>query len=164
MKFCKFGDLGVLWCVGLTVDLRLKESVVLMRNRKVETAMRLKHRVADTPSEALKVWCVSSTEYNINVDGFDDETIPISVEATGVPQLRAFILRVPAEEKLKILKLYCWSHLESLIASMEMWGVQSTILRRLEAREVVAKPRKVCLPGFYRSRVTDEVSQSWPKK
>ncbi|KAL8735687.1 MAG: hypothetical protein Q9181_002750 [Wetmoreana brouardii] len=80
--------------------------------------------------------------YEINAAGYSDEAIPISVQATGIPQLRAFLLRTPAEERLDILKRYCWGHLPSIISSMWSWSVQSTIHRRLELREVVAKPRK----------------------
>lgn len=116
-----------------------------MRNRKVETAMRSKHRGKDVYIEPLKVWCISSADYEINASGYDEEAIPVSVQATGIPQLRAFMLRMPAEEKLNTLMSYCRVHLPNLLGSMTMWTVQATIHRRLEAREVVAKPRKVIL-------------------
>lgn len=82
--------------------------------------MERKYCETDTASESLKIWCVSSTDYQVNASGFDDEQIPVSVKATGVPQLRAFILRMPAEQKLNLLKLYCWGNLRSLISSMDV--------------------------------------------
>lgn len=122
---------------------RLRESILMMRNQKVKVAMRSKHSGKEADNETLKIWCVSSVDYHVNARGFDEEMIPVSVQATGIPQLRAFILRMPAEEKLDILRLHCQGHLPELLGSMKMWNVQATIHRRLEAREVVAKPRRV---------------------
>lgn len=115
----------------------------MMRNRKVGKAMQTKHRGTGIAAEPLKVWCVSSLAYSKNANGYDEEDIPISIEATGIPHLRAFMLRIPAEEKLDVLIRHVRGHLSSLISSMESFSVQSTTHRRLELREVVARPRKV---------------------
>ncbi|KAL8651588.1 MAG: hypothetical protein Q9210_003171 [Variospora velana] len=123
-------------------ELIMKESIILMRNRKVEIAMAARYRGTDAEAQPLKSWFVSSKEYQTNASGFDQEEIPVSIEATGLPQLRAFMLRMPAEHRLDVLKVYCWGHLPSLIGSMEMWSIQSHAHRRIELREVVAKPRK----------------------
>ncbi|KAI4253029.1 MAG: hypothetical protein LQ352_003952 [Teloschistes flavicans] len=81
--------------------------------------------------------------YEVNAAGYNEEdALPVSVDATGIPQLRSLMLELPAKERLDALKTYCWGHLPSLISSMESWSVQATIARRLELREVVAKPRK----------------------
>ncbi|KAL8829118.1 MAG: hypothetical protein Q9170_006308 [Blastenia crenularia] len=129
----------------------LKESVVTMRNRKVESVMATKYCKTDTASESLKVWCVSSTDYQVNTRGYDDEQIPMSVNATGIPRLRAFLLRMPAEQKLEVLKMYSQAHLPSLIRSIDMWTVQSNDIRRNELREVAAKPRKEIRWPTYRA-------------
>ncbi|KAL9585820.1 MAG: hypothetical protein Q9212_001298 [Teloschistes hypoglaucus] len=131
---------------GLGLDLNnltLRESVLKMRNRKVERAMRDRHQEADSVNGPLRIVCVSSMAYEVNALGYSEDVIPVSVESTGIPQLRSVISGLPARERLSVLQLYCWGHLKSLISSMESWTVQSTIARRLELREVVAKPRKL---------------------
>ncbi|KAI4203912.1 MAG: hypothetical protein LQ350_001534 [Teloschistes chrysophthalmus] len=124
-------------------DAALRESVLKMRNRKVERAMRDKHQETNSVHGPLRIVCVSSMAYEVNALGYSEDAIPVSVEATGIPQLRSVILGLPARERLIALQLYCWGHLKSLVSSMESWTVQSTIARRLELREVVAKPRKL---------------------
>ncbi|KAL8640970.1 MAG: hypothetical protein Q9228_002174 [Teloschistes exilis] len=123
-------------------DLTLRESVLKMRNRKVERAMRDRHQEPNSVDEPLRIVCISSMAYEVNAQGYSEEAIPVSLEATGIPQLRSVILGFPARERFDALQVYCWGHLPSLISSMESWTVQSTIARRLELREVVAKPRK----------------------
>ncbi|KAL9588376.1 MAG: hypothetical protein Q9203_002813 [Teloschistes exilis] len=124
-------------------DLTLRESVLKMRNRKVERAMRDRHQEPNSVDEPLRIVCISSMAYEVNAQGYSEEAIPVSLEATGIPQLRSVILGFPARERFDALQVYCWGHLPSLISSMESWTVQSTIARRLELREVVAKPRKL---------------------
>lgn len=122
------------------------ESVLKMRNRKVERAMRNRHQESNSADGPLRVICISSMAYEVNAAGYNEEdALPVSVDATGIPQLRSLMLELPAKERLDALKTYCWGHLPSLISSMESWSVQATIARRLELREVVAKPRKVII-------------------
>ncbi|KAL8690304.1 MAG: hypothetical protein Q9218_004224 [Villophora microphyllina] len=119
----------------------LNECFLKMRNRKVVSALRKKHRGTNATGEPLKVWCVSSVAYQTNADGFDDEDIPVSVNASGITHLRAFMLRMPAEEKMEALTTHCLGYLPSLISSLESWTVQSTAQRRKELRDAVGKPR-----------------------
>ncbi|KAL9596174.1 MAG: hypothetical protein Q9179_004711 [Wetmoreana sp. 5 TL-2023] len=118
----------------------LHESILVMRNRKVESAMRMKYNEENPPVENLNIYCVSSAAYELNAKGYNDEDIPVSVNATGIPKLRAFMARVAAEEKLNVLQNHCSGHLPSMMSSLESWSLRLTMDRRREMRRVVAKP------------------------
>ncbi|KAL8700472.1 MAG: hypothetical protein Q9201_005433 [Fulgogasparrea decipioides] len=102
--------------------------------------MRMKYNEENPPVENLNIYCVSSAAYELNAKGYNDEDIPVSVNATGIPKLRAFMARVAAEEKLNVLQNHCSGHLPSMMSSLESWSLRLTMDRRREMRRVVAKP------------------------
>lgn len=98
-------------------------------------------------SVSLPFFAVSNTEYERHKEGFDPDVVspPISVEMTGIPNLRFFMSRMPAKSKLDVLEFHCWQILGSLINRLDSWSNKALDSRHSELKEVVAKPRAVCL-------------------
>lgn len=115
-----------------------------MRNQKVATIMRQKYKNITQSSAQLIVFAVSNSDYIKHKEGYDlSEEIPISVAATGIPLVRCQLSRLPARSRLDALKHYCHGTVEDLVGSLKNWSQQSTIKRRIELQELVAKPRAV---------------------
>ena len=115
-----------------------------MRNQKVVTTMRLKYKDHTQDHGLLVVFAVSSSEYIKHKEGYDlSEEIPISVRATGIPHLRSILSKLPARSRLDALRYYCHGTVEDLVGSLGNWSQQSTIQRRVELQELVAKPGTV---------------------
>ena len=114
-----------------------------MRNKKVTETIRYKYSTANADPKPLPVACVTNFHYMHHLDGYDDELIPISVSATGIPGLRMSLLRLPAEGKLNVLRQYCHGILPGMVSSLELWSSKSTSKGQQEFRIIVAKPLKV---------------------
>ena len=105
--------------------------------------MRKKYRDLAEDSNFLQVYCVSSLDYNSHIGGYDEDTIPLSLAVTGIPELRLGILKLPAQSKLDVLKLHCQGMVPTVVGSLEAWALKSATKRYAEIREIVAKPHQV---------------------
>lgn len=115
-----------------------------MRNRKVTITMRQKYKTITQDPTNLPVYAVSNSDYIKHKDGYDlSEEIPISVQATGIPRVRYELSKIPARKRLDALRHYCYGTVEDLVGSLRNWSQRSTIQRRVELQEKVAKPRAV---------------------
>lgn len=74
-----------------------------MRSKKVINGMKDRYKKATSDRAPLTVICVSNLWYGLHQQGYDDEEIPCSVEASGIPNLRRECLALPATSKLNIL-------------------------------------------------------------
>ena len=117
-----------------------------LRNKKVAAAMRKKYRDLTLGNHSLEVHCVSNAHYARHLEGYDEDSIPITIPSTGIPGLRAFSLQLPARSKFSTLKQHCEGPLPSFIGSLEMWSMKSASKRRAELRKVIIKPREVFSP------------------
>lgn len=115
-----------------------------MRNQKVTTIMRQKYKTLTQDSALFFVFVVSNSDYIKHRDGYDlSEEIPISVPSTGIPFVRFQLSKLPARSRLDALKHHCHGTVEDLVGSLRNWSQQSTIHRRVELQELVAKPQAV---------------------
>ncbi len=115
-----------------------------MRNQKVTTIMRQKYRSLTQDKAQLLVFAVSNSDYIKHKDGYDlSEEIPVSVSTTGIPHVRYQLSKLPARTRLDALKHYCHGTVEDLVGSLHNWSQQSTIRRRVELQDLVAKPGTV---------------------
>ena len=118
--------------------------LVRMRNNKVRRAFLAKHHDHTEGPNAFEIIFVSNTWYRAHLSECDeDESIPGSVEASGIPGLRQEIARLPAQRRFDRLETFCEGWLWSSINSLDMWARSSAIERRQELRKVVEKPNDV---------------------
>ena len=106
--------------------------------------MREKFKDLTQDTTPLVVLTVSNSDYIKHMEGYElSNEIPISVPATGIPDVRYRLSMLPARSRLDALKHYCHGTVEDLVGSLHNWAHQSTIERRLELQEVVMKPHTV---------------------
>ena len=106
--------------------------------------MRQKYKTPTQDNAQLVVFTVSNSDYIKHVEGYElSNEIPISVPATGIPDVRYRLSQLPARSRLDALKHYCHGTVEDVVGSLRNWAHQSTIERRLELQELVTKPRTV---------------------
>ncbi|KAI9873629.1 MAG: hypothetical protein M1830_010774, partial [Pleopsidium flavum] len=120
-----------------------RESLVKMRNKKVINAIRKRYRDITHDQHPLHVFCVSNSDYTQHQNGYNAHNIPMTLETTGVPALRAFLLGLPASSKFSMLEHLCEGPLPEFIGSLEMWSTQSASKRKGELQKIVSKPREV---------------------
>ncbi|KAL8823400.1 MAG: hypothetical protein Q9191_005893 [Dirinaria sp. TL-2023a] len=145
----KLGATGHKYVSDLITALRLRrkalgtlrtEAVASMRSKKVISGMRDRYSKAASDRAPLTVICVSNLWYGLHQQGYDDEEIPCSVEASGIPNLRRECLALLAASKLNILAHHVNVKLPGVLNSLDSWSNASTIKRREEIRCIVAKP------------------------
>ena len=106
--------------------------------------MRQKYKTLTQDSTPLVVFTVSNSDYIKHMEGYElSNEIPISVQATGIPDVRYRLSQLPARSRLDTLKQYCHGTVEDMVGSLRNWAHQSTIERRVELQELVMKPRTV---------------------
>ena len=113
-----------------------------MRNAKVTHGLHKNYRELTKSSNVLTVKCVSSDHYETNKYGFEDDEIPLSVDATGIPNLRHLFSGFPAASKRETFDKHL-NWVRDTFASMGIWGSKPSKLLCEEIREVVAKPLEV---------------------
>ena len=116
-----------------------------MRNRKIISGMRDRYKKSTSDRAPLTFICFANLWYAFHQQGYDDEDIPCSMEASGIPNLRRECLALPADSRLNILSHHINSRLPGVLSSLDSWSTASTIKRRAELRCIVAKPLEVCL-------------------
>ena len=118
--------------------------LILMRNQKVTTIMRQIYKKITQDPAPLVVFAVSNSDYSKHKDGYDlSEEIPVSIRTTGVPHMRYTLSKLPAASRLDALRHYCHGTVEDLIGSLSNWSQHSTMQRRVDLQDLVAKPGAV---------------------
>ncbi|KAL1651944.1 hypothetical protein SLS58_000067 [Diplodia intermedia] len=133
------------------LDLELiRETCVEIRNNKVRQALVDRH-LTMMKQETLPVFCVSSSEYMKHVVGIDKyKQATMSVEATEIPKLRAYIYSLPADRKILAFKHHVKYKLPSLVNNLAMSCSQSKLKRREELRKILMESQ---------TSIQDDISQ-----
>lgn len=121
------------------------ELLIKMRNEKIKSTMHKKYRRITSDPKILAIACVSNAHYALHTcpDGYDAGAIPISIQSTGIPDLRTSLFRFTANSRLDVLRQHLHGILPDMIGSLEVWSSKSATKRRLELREIAGKPREV---------------------
>ena len=114
-----------------------------MRNRKVTIDLCSDYQGVTPEARNLQIHCVSSFHYEHHLIGYNRDFLPLPIETTGIPALRAELLALPAPGKLSVLQHYWKGSLMGAIASMENYSCQSANERQKELKIVVRKSYKV---------------------
>ena len=121
----------------------MHESLVTMRNEKVTGAMTKTYKAMTPDPCSLKIFEVSSTDYEKHLKGYDEGDIPLSLDVIGIAALRKMMSKLPAQGRSDVLRHHWQGNLVSLVGSLGSWSCQSATHRRLEIRKVLEKPQKV---------------------
>lgn len=124
----------------------LLHSLVKMRKEKITTAIAKKYGPLSDNARTLRVCHVSSRHYEMHLDGYTAQEVPLPLEATGIPDLRTFLSSITAGEKLEVLEYHCSGNLRSAISSLDGWSHRSALAQRDEIRKLVEKPSNVFPP------------------
>ncbi|KAF2866905.1 hypothetical protein BDV95DRAFT_598435 [Massariosphaeria phaeospora] len=120
---------------------RRKEVRVLARNRHVKEGIAEQYRRDTKDPSPLPIFCVSNTAY-IEHLGYNARQPPsLSLQATGIPDLRNAIYSMPADGKWKTLVHYTESQLKSILNTVEMSCTVSKIKRKQELNKTFQKSR-----------------------
>ena len=81
----------------------MRQLLVKIRNTKVENSVQKKYGNMSPDCSSLRLFKVSSTDYEKHLRGYDEEDIPLPLSETGVVGLRELILTLPAPGRLDAL-------------------------------------------------------------
>ena len=125
------------------MTLRKQDALVRMRNRKVTIDLCRDYEDVTPEVRNLHIHCVSNFHYEHHLMGYNRDSLPLPVETTGIPALRAVLLALPAPGRLLVLQHYWKGGLMGAIASMENYSCQSVNERHKELKIVVRESYKV---------------------
>lgn len=116
-----------------------------MRNEKSGRNIRRKYKKITLDQQSLPFFAVSGADYNTHVLGLAaDDGFLLPVDTTGIPALRNYCYRIPAQSKLDALTHYREGTLAELINSLYIWSSQYKVQRRSALKKVVVRPLQVC--------------------
>ncbi|KAL1621779.1 hypothetical protein SLS54_005302 [Diplodia seriata] len=131
-----------------------------IRNDKVRKALRDRHYHM-LKQEILPVFCISSLEYLKHINGYDNDHPPtMSVEATEVPELRAYVYSLPDKRKSMAFRHHVKYGLPSLLNSVAMTCSQTKLRRRDELQHILLgarKPIAESISQVFQDLLSDEV-------
>lgn len=108
--------------------------------------MRRKYKTMTSDPLPLAVFTVSSVDYNVQKSGYDEyRDFPLTVQTSGIPELRHYCIQFPAKSRLDALVHYRDGVLAELISSLYIWSSQYKVQRRSALKKIVAKPLQVML-------------------
>ncbi|OJD40252.1 uncharacterized protein BKCO1_1000386 [Diplodia corticola] len=120
---------------------KIRESCLELRNNKVRQAL-VNRNLGMMKQEILPVFCVSSMEYMKHIVGDEDHPPIMSVEATGIPRLRAHVYSLPADRKIMAFKHHVKYKLPSLLHHLTMTCSQSKLRRKEELQNILVDALK----------------------
>lgn len=97
---------------------RMHEAFVIMRNEKVRLHMPKTYKDTVPEGRKFRAFCVSGNHYEMHVDGYDKDELPLSLETTGISALRHYLSVLPAQAKLDILSHHMNIGLRNTFASL----------------------------------------------
>ncbi|KAL0253313.1 hypothetical protein SLS55_010286 [Diplodia seriata] len=122
----------------LSLGAKLSEYCVHMRNTKVSHTVGKKYFDLTKDPLPLPIFCVSNTEYAVHTNGYKRKDMPkMSVGATGIPALRAFLHGLPATRNFHAFQHHRKLVLPSLLNNLEMTCSQTKLMRRDELQEII---------------------------
>lgn len=115
-----------------------------MRNEKSCRNIRRKYKKITLDQQPLPFFAVSSVGYITHVlESVANDDFLLPVDTTGIPALRNYCYRLPAQSKLDALTHYREGTLVELINSLYIWSSQYKVQRRSALKKVVVRPLQV---------------------
>ncbi|KAL1616899.1 hypothetical protein SLS54_008103 [Diplodia seriata] len=138
----------------------------MMRNTKVSRNVKQKYAELTKDPVPLPMFCVSNSEYTTHALGYDRKYPPkMGVDATGVPELRAFLYGLPAVRKFRAFEHHRKIVLPSLLNNLELTCSQTKLMRRdelqrilLSASEPVAGEIQRIFDGFFATAIVPGIA------
>ncbi|KAK4889742.1 hypothetical protein LTR27_011454 [Elasticomyces elasticus] len=123
-------------------DARWKEAETMARNNQNIVALQQKYMDVTKVREAVRVICVSNSEYREYMNGVDPKKPPkLSLEGTGIPALRACLLAIPARQRREALLKLCLGDIPILLRGLEMQCLKSRHEQKQALVEYFNNPR-----------------------
>lgn len=116
-----------------------------MRNQKVRPDISKKYKNLAPEGHKLRIVCVSSSQYEMHVEGYDKDALPIPLETTGIPGLRRELSELPAQAKLDARSHHLNSGLRNTICSLANYSTQPAMHRQKDLKKLVGKSFEVRL-------------------
>lgn len=119
-----------------------REENIAIRNRRNIDAIQAGFRKAvNDPDANVPVFCVSNTIYQQHMKGFDNDNPPdLTVEATGIPDLRKHLFEIPAKRKHRALQKLGQRTLPRVLLALEMQCCKTRLERKQDIECKVVKP------------------------
>ncbi|KAI7282052.1 hypothetical protein KC345_g3762 [Hortaea werneckii] len=119
-----------------------REENIAIRNRRNIDAIQAGFRKAvNDPDATVPVFCVSNTIYQQHMKGFDNDNPPdLTVEATGIPDLRKHLFKIPAIRKHRALQKLGQRTLPRVLLALEMQCCKTRLERKQDIECKVVKP------------------------
>ncbi|KAK5754079.1 hypothetical protein LTS12_015833 [Elasticomyces elasticus] len=123
-------------------DARWKEAETMARNNQNIVALQQKYMDVTKVREAVRVICVSNSEYREYMNGVDPKKPPkLSLEGNGIPALRACLLAIPARQRREALLKLCLGDIPILLPGLEMQCLKSRHEQKKALEEYFNNPR-----------------------
>ncbi|KAK5735797.1 hypothetical protein LTS12_026369 [Elasticomyces elasticus] len=123
-----------------SMDMRRFEVLVHARNAFVTEQLRLHMNNYLPTGMNLPVFCISNRHYAAIKGGRSVGGLRLSVEATGVPALRAHALALPAADQFRTLEEYHTIDLGVFLSEAQLWVKVTQLERRAELLGLVGQP------------------------
>ncbi|EMC91006.1 hypothetical protein BAUCODRAFT_161054 [Baudoinia panamericana UAMH 10762] len=126
----------------ITAHKKVKQVVIEIRNRNIKRELKDKFRQLSGSKRApdLKVFCVSHSEYQKHVVGYDIKDPPtLDVTGTGVPAVRRMLYSVPAYGKLNALEKISTTRLPHVFNGICGILSKDRLARKGDVEMVIAK-------------------------
>ncbi|KAK7605646.1 hypothetical protein JOL62DRAFT_633531 [Phyllosticta paracitricarpa] len=121
------------------------DACIRSRNSIVIQDFEEKYKTLAKGRTPLAIHCVSNRLYNQHVEGVEQgQEIKMSVETTGIPELRAHLYCLPAAKKFRALEHQCATRLDNFLCMVEM-VCNVTKLKRKEDMEQILLGRNESL-------------------
>lgn len=118
------------------------------RNRNVAIELQIKSKKAamkQDPGARTMVVCVSNTQYQMHLTGFDLRYSPdLTVRNTGIPVLRDALFKLPAAGKMAALEIICCEQLPLALNRLMLACSKSLLQQKREIVLEIQEWRKTC--------------------
>ena len=123
--------------------LRVLESLVKLRNEKIDRSIHQKYEQINRNAQTLAVHFVSSCDYESHLGVYASSHVPLSFETTGIPKLRCALSSLSAEDRLMVLDHHYKGKLRNVLDNLAIWTSQTPFERHQQLRRIVETPQMV---------------------
>ncbi|KAI9711220.1 MAG: hypothetical protein M1820_002207 [Bogoriella megaspora] len=118
--------------------------LVAARNDSIRQLMQEQYRsITGDKDCVLQVFCVSNTIYDLHMKGYARKRPPIlTLEETGIPQVREFCYSLPSRTKFKTLEIWIRHTIPSHISAAKVLCTRTKIQRKEQLEELIHKPEQ----------------------
>lgn len=119
---------------------------VAARNRTATQMLKDEYRKRISKGAELPVFCVSNTEYDKYLSGYDIEDPPrLSLELTGIPALRNHIQSLPLKGRFNTLDYHLNTSWDNVLKTLELFCTQSKSEQKTQIVDTCAASRKAAV-------------------